>query len=161
MKRPIESDYKSQVAYTRALEAYCDALAQPEQYQQSNPLGGPAKVFDAMADAIRAGDSYESVLKQFSYQLAQPKPAIIGTYLEKDKEQEPVASYCRECLTYNGHQEGCSHYINNPIRNQLTNEQILEANYPDGEENGPTIAAPDFELVCFARAIEAAHGIKE
>lgn len=24
MKRPIESDYVSQVAYTRALEAYCD-----------------------------------------------------------------------------------------------------------------------------------------
>lgn len=29
-KRPIESDYISQVAYTRALEAYCDGLAQPE-----------------------------------------------------------------------------------------------------------------------------------
>ena len=32
-------------------------------------------------------------------------------------------------------------------------------NYPDGEENGPTIAAPDFELLAFARQIEAAHGI--
>ena len=31
MKRPIESDYTSQVAYTRALEEYCDTLAQPEQ----------------------------------------------------------------------------------------------------------------------------------
>jgi hypothetical protein len=31
MKRPIESDYTSLVAYTRALEEYCDALAQPEQ----------------------------------------------------------------------------------------------------------------------------------
>ena len=30
-KRPIEADYASQVAYTRALEAYCDSLAQPEQ----------------------------------------------------------------------------------------------------------------------------------
>jgi len=30
MKRPIESDYTSLVAYTRALEEYCDALAQPE-----------------------------------------------------------------------------------------------------------------------------------
>jgi hypothetical protein len=30
MKRPIESDYTSHVAYTRALEEYCDALAQPE-----------------------------------------------------------------------------------------------------------------------------------
>ena len=31
MIRPLESDYTSQVAYTRALEAYCDSLAQPEQ----------------------------------------------------------------------------------------------------------------------------------
>jgi hypothetical protein len=31
MKRPIESDYTSLTAYTRALEEYCDALAQPEQ----------------------------------------------------------------------------------------------------------------------------------
>ncbi len=29
MKRPIESDYTSQVAYTRALEEYCDMLEQP------------------------------------------------------------------------------------------------------------------------------------
>ncbi len=31
MKRPNEADYTSQVAYTRALEEYCDTLAQPEQ----------------------------------------------------------------------------------------------------------------------------------
>ena len=31
MKRPVESDYTSHVAYTRALEEYCDALEQPEQ----------------------------------------------------------------------------------------------------------------------------------
>ena len=31
MKRPFESDYTSLVAYTRAIEEYCDALAQPEQ----------------------------------------------------------------------------------------------------------------------------------
>jgi hypothetical protein len=31
MKRPNESDYTSQVAYARALEEYCDTLAQPAQ----------------------------------------------------------------------------------------------------------------------------------
>jgi hypothetical protein len=31
MKRPIESDYTSLTAYTRALEEYCDALEQPAQ----------------------------------------------------------------------------------------------------------------------------------
>jgi len=46
-------------------------------------------------------------------------------------------------------------------RKPLTDEEIIASNYPDGEENGPTIAAPDFELICFARQIEAAHGIKE
>jgi hypothetical protein len=31
MKRPIESDYTSHVAYARALEEYCDWLVQPVQ----------------------------------------------------------------------------------------------------------------------------------
>ena len=31
MTRPLEDDYRSRVAYTRALEAYCDTLAQPVQ----------------------------------------------------------------------------------------------------------------------------------
>ena len=31
MKRPLEQDYTSFVAYTRALEEYCDALARVEQ----------------------------------------------------------------------------------------------------------------------------------
>jgi hypothetical protein len=34
MNRPIESDYTSHVAYTRALEEYCDALAQPAPVQE-------------------------------------------------------------------------------------------------------------------------------
>jgi len=31
MKRPIESDYTSHVAYTRALEEYCDAFVQQKE----------------------------------------------------------------------------------------------------------------------------------
>ena len=38
MKRPIESDYISLTAYTRALEEYCDTLAQPEQSQIEETL---------------------------------------------------------------------------------------------------------------------------
>ena len=36
MKRPVESDYTSHVAYTRALEEYCDAL---EQQYMTNAAG--------------------------------------------------------------------------------------------------------------------------
>jgi hypothetical protein len=32
--RPVESDYASQVAYTRALEAYCDGLAERPAQQE-------------------------------------------------------------------------------------------------------------------------------
>ena len=32
LKRPIESDYTSHVAYTRALEEYCDSLLQPDHF---------------------------------------------------------------------------------------------------------------------------------
>lgn len=42
------------------------------------------------------------------------------------------------------------------MKQSLTDEQILASNYPDGEENGPIIAAPDFEIIAFARAIETA-----
>ena len=43
MTRPIEADYTSQVAYTRALEAYCDSLAQPDYrpvktYHEGSPV---------------------------------------------------------------------------------------------------------------------------
>ena len=31
MKRPLEQDYASLVAYTRALEQYCDTLSRVEQ----------------------------------------------------------------------------------------------------------------------------------
>jgi hypothetical protein len=34
MKRPVESDYTSHVAYTRALEEYCDWLVQPAPVQE-------------------------------------------------------------------------------------------------------------------------------
>jgi hypothetical protein len=57
----------------KAVEKCNAALAQPTQdYVAKNPLGGPAKVFDAMANAIRAGDTFESVLRTYGFAVAQP-----------------------------------------------------------------------------------------
>ena len=100
---------------------------------------------------------------------------------EQPAQQEPVAWMLE--WTFNGEERGyrlydderhcvfdaesdggvCQPLYTSPPaqRKPLTDEQIIASNYPDGEENGPTIAAPDFELICFARQIEAAHGIKE
>ena len=38
MKRPIESDYASHVAYNRALEEYCDSLEKQTQLKRG-PIG--------------------------------------------------------------------------------------------------------------------------
>lgn len=39
----------------------------------------------------------------------------------------------------------------------MSEADILSANYPDEEENGPTVAAPVFDLICFAKQIIAAR----
>ena len=75
--------------YRNAITAIKAALAQPEQYQQANPLGGPAKVFDAIADCIRAGDSLESVMATYGLVWAQDVPET-GFGNMAQPAQEPV-----------------------------------------------------------------------
>lgn len=60
-----------------------EALA--KQYAEKNSLGGPAKVFDAMANAIRAGDDYHAVLRQYGYAEAQKQP--VATVIQFDGEK--------------------------------------------------------------------------
>lgn len=40
-------------------------LRKARKYMQRNPLGGPANVFDACADSIRAGDAVEFAMANF------------------------------------------------------------------------------------------------
>ena len=72
--------YQAAKTITAIREALAEQPAQQQAYEQANPLGGPAKVFAAMADAIRAGDDYHAVLRQYGYAEAQ--------------QQEPVAWVC-------------------------------------------------------------------
>ena len=62
-------------------EALAEQPAQQQAYEQANPLGGPAKVFQAMADAIRAGDDYHSVLRQYGYAEAQQQEPVLWQIL--------------------------------------------------------------------------------
>ena len=71
-----------------------EALA--ERYADHNPLSGPAKVFDAMAAAIRAGDSYGSVLRQYGFLEAKPA------------QQEPVACSDEMCACRGGPCVSCA-----------------------------------------------------
>lgn len=37
----------------------------PDEYRRQNPLGGPAKMFDTIADRIRAGEDLASVMDDY------------------------------------------------------------------------------------------------
>jgi len=65
-------------------------MTQLEEYRKSNPLGGPAKVFDAMADAIRAGDDYHDTLARYGYVEAHKE--------EQQKRANRIASVAAEEL---------------------------------------------------------------
>jgi hypothetical protein len=98
MKRPIESDYTSLVAYTRALEEYCDALSWVEQepvewmwYEApvKTQWGHDMVVADLAINKDNTVSVYcereqtTKVEAMFTPPAAQPAPV-----------QEPVASNC-------------------------------------------------------------------
>ena len=43
------------------------AYASPEEYAAANPLGGPARIFDAMAERVRAGEDFYAVLADYGF----------------------------------------------------------------------------------------------
>jgi hypothetical protein len=47
------------------LAALADRLSKSAKYHRPNPMGGPAVVFDACADSIRAGDSIHSAMANY------------------------------------------------------------------------------------------------
>ncbi len=46
----------------KELREMAKGLRKAHKYHKPNPLGGPAKMFDAIADRIRAGDKMESAM---------------------------------------------------------------------------------------------------
>jgi len=43
------------------------------EYHKPNPLGGPARVFDFMADMIRAGEDYNFILTEYGFKVDKEK----------------------------------------------------------------------------------------
>ena len=144
MKRPIESNYTSQVAYTRALEAYCDALAQPEQ----EPV---ACSVCHQVHSILDGDESKIIRNTKDGYPNGRYPRILTL-------QERVTDLCRYASDW---KRWCLEKENTtpPQRKPLTDEQVGEIGrkYEKFDNRGNEF----FARWGFARAIEAAHGIKE
>ena len=74
-KRPLESDYTSYVAYTRALEMYCDTLEQPAQEPKREWVGLTDEEREGIAqDYSLTGLGYQSPFKAIEAMLKEKNP---------------------------------------------------------------------------------------
>lgn len=70
MNRPQEKDYASQAAYTRALEAYCDYLAQPEQSELQDAKD-TIELLEMRIDQLEAPEQSEPTKRQYDIAMTQ------------------------------------------------------------------------------------------
>lgn len=59
-----------------ATTAYERAEVAAAEYRQKNPLGGPAKMFEAAASRIRAGEPLEYVLEDYGLRFEQANDQV-------------------------------------------------------------------------------------
>ena len=89
-------------------EAECEQLRTDllgvKEYREKNPLGGPAKVFDAMADCVRAGDDFNGVLKEYGFVI---EDECEGLKAEREKLLV-MASRMADCINRCQDDDDCS-----------------------------------------------------
>jgi hypothetical protein len=66
-----EENVRAKYEELRSLAA---GLRRAKKYHEPNPLGGPAKVFDAIADSVRAGDDLDSAMARMGVQWVKNFP---------------------------------------------------------------------------------------
>ena len=54
-------------------------LRKAHKYHKPNCLGGPAKMFDAIADRIRAGGKMKSVMTDYDLKFKRPNAKVTGS----------------------------------------------------------------------------------
>lgn len=79
VKDPLERDRLKDVLESLRTASATTSSAAAKEYARRNPLGGPAKVFEAMAARIRAGEEYYSVLDDYDLQHKSAASAIRET----------------------------------------------------------------------------------
>jgi len=135
MKRPIESDYTSHVAYARAFEEYCDFLPQLAQE--------PVETWEDLHNALQRIDTAAVGLPTFEVRHEGGLDAVVQNIvdaivaLHEDRTTPPEAQ-----------------------RTPLTHKEIWSAIRPLTKSDEVCKSLIDVSMDEY-RAIEAAHGIKE
>ena len=138
--RNFETDVASQIKYGQAAKALKEALAQPDQDQ----------------DEVDIRSRLYQRIHELETQLAQPEQEPVAWMLEGlGPDCGPYFEIYRDDeMGWRNKKEWTPLYTTPPQRKPLTDEQIKHL--------AIDVYSPHQEpLIVFARAIEAAHGIKE
>ena len=171
-----------------AIQKLIEALAeQPAQQEPVAWMDGYRNIYSLEEKAAGCPEATIALVPMANHKKTSGSPikelnCICGAVWEGDElvhlprppaQQESVANYCKECLTYNGHHEGCSHHTSPPAqRKPLTDDPLqgavdwlLEA---DGEyfctatvQRTLRIGYNRAKRLCDTAKERAAHGIKE
>jgi|APGre2960657404_1045060.scaffolds.fasta_scaffold131085_3 hypothetical protein len=97
-------------------------MTQDEIIEMAREAGFFVKDNDAYSPSVQEDHELTPFLEAFAKLVAAKEREALA------QTQEPVANYCKECLTYHGHHEGCSHYTTPPQRTWvgLTDEEIAQ-----------------------------------
>ena len=60
------------------LREMANGLRRAHKYHKPNCLGGPAKMFDAIADRIRAGEKMKAVMADYDLKFKRPNDRVEG-----------------------------------------------------------------------------------
>lgn len=67
-----DDDQQARADYDEMIQT-ARQLIKAHRYMRESPLGGPAKVFDACADAIRAGEKIDNAMAEFGLAWQRPE----------------------------------------------------------------------------------------
>ena len=147
MKRPIESDYISLTAYTRALEEYCDTLAQPEQ--------------EPVCPDCKAKVLYECVACSSNNYPPKTKQEPVGYWMGEFNDGAATLYEVPQESVFGRTYRNMPVYTTPPQRKPLRDE-IVNTLYQNlaADERTKQFTAQNWFQAGFSTG-EAAHGIKE
>ena len=82
---PKEDEYGARRDFNE-MRDLAKRLRKAHKYHKPNPLGGPAKMFDAIADRMRAGDSMKECMADYGLKFKRSNASLSGLPLGKGND---------------------------------------------------------------------------
>jgi len=165
VKRPSESDYTSHVAYARALEEYCDTLAQPAPVQPEQEFVDQLLINECKSVSL----NYQTALYELQrkprtdnylyYCIGQVRilANMLAMLVSHTETWQGKHGYPKHVLTSVEMIPDCRHYLEVGMHETFIEHMnhCLEGSTPPAAQPAPSqYGSPELQAMIVARAIE-------